>query len=68
MKDKNIDDVKFPRSIQFRKKLWDAIDEDAKLCNRSAIKQMEVILEMYYGLRPRLEVDGDRLKDIRKTA
>lgn len=43
-------DKEQPRSIRFPQKLWDAIDRDAQRSKRSAVKQMEAILSMYYRL------------------
>lgn len=39
-----------PRSIRFPRKLWEAIDQDAKRCRRSAVKQLEAILLSYYEI------------------
>jgi hypothetical protein len=38
------------RSIRFPRRLWDAIDEDAKRCRRSSLKQIEALLTVYYDL------------------
>jgi hypothetical protein len=38
------------RVLQLPKKLWEAIDEDAKRCRRSAVKQVEAILLSYFDL------------------
>lgn len=46
----NMPDKETPRSIRFPAKLWKAIDEDAKRCKRSAVKQLEAILSLYYDL------------------
>lgn len=46
----NMPDKESPRSIRFPVKLWKLIDEDAKRCKRSAVKQMEAILSLYYDL------------------
>ena len=51
------DDV--ARSIRFPLELWQAIDEDAKRCKRSSVKQMEAVLTAYYGLE---DVDLNRMK------
>jgi len=54
-----------PRSIRFPKELWDAIDEDAQRCKRSAVRQMEAVLTAYYELedvdinRQQLEIVGE---------
>jgi hypothetical protein len=54
-----------PRSIRFPKQLWKVIDEDAKRCKRSSVKQLEAILAGYYGLadtrinRERLQLIGE---------
>lgn len=47
------------RSIRFPIDLWKAIDEDAKRCKRSSVKQMEAVLSAYYGLE---DVDLNRQK------
>jgi predicted DNA-binding protein len=39
-----------PRSIRFPRKLWEAIDQDAKRCRRSSVKQLEAILLSYYEI------------------
>ena len=48
------------RSIRFPKRLWDAIDEDAKRCRRSSLKQMEALLTVYYDL-DNIEIDNAKL-------
>lgn len=56
-------DKEQPRSIRFPQRLWDAIDRDAVRCGRSAVKQLEVLLSAYYGLR-NVELDYDRLQEL----
>lgn len=53
-------DKEQPRSIRFSQRLWDAIDRDAVRCGRSSVKQMEVLLSVYYGLRD-VELDMEKL-------
>lgn len=55
-----------PRSIRFPHNLWDAIDEDAKKSKRSAVKQMEAVLSMYYDIENN-EIDKDRLLQMRNS-
>jgi hypothetical protein len=55
-----------PRSIRFPKNLWEAIDKDAKQAKRSSVKQMEVVLSLYYGLAGG-EVNREKLSQIRET-
>lgn len=61
-----------PRSIRFPKELWDAIDEDAQRCKRSAVRQMEAVLTAYYGLEDidinvqQLEIVGELLRTSKK--
>lgn len=43
-------DEKMTRSIVFPKSLWKAIDAEAKLKKRSAVRQLEYLLSVYYGL------------------
>ncbi len=50
-----------PRSIRFPKQLWKVVDEDAKRCKRSAVKQLEAILTSYYGLED-IRIDRERLQ------
>lgn len=57
-------DKEQPRSIRFPQNLWDAIDRDAARCGRSAVKQMEVLLSVYYGFR-NVELDVFRLAAMR---
>lgn len=59
-----IDTEEKPRSIRFPRNLWDAIDQDAKRAKRSAVKQMEVVLSIYYGLQEN-EVNTERLSKMR---
>jgi hypothetical protein len=36
------------RTFYFEKSLWSRLDEDAKRCGRSSVKQLEAILKTYY--------------------
>lgn len=45
-----MDKEEIPRSIRFPKKLWELIDQDAKRCRRSSVKQLEAILLSYYEI------------------
>ncbi len=36
------------RTFIFEKSLWSKLDEDAKRCGRSSVKQLEAILKTYY--------------------
>lgn len=38
------------RSIRMPARVWKALDVDADSCRRSATKQLEAILTVYYGL------------------
>lgn len=55
------------RSIRFTSRLWDAIDQDAKRCKRSAQKQLEAILETYYEIAD-VEIDVPRLDEVKYLA
>lgn len=44
------DTEEVPRSIRFPKSLWEALDNDAKRCKRSSVKQLEALLTVYYEL------------------
>jgi len=37
------------RTFYFEKELWTRLDDDAKRCGRSSVKQLEAILKTYYG-------------------
>lgn len=45
-----------PRSIRFSRSLWEALDKDARRCRRSAQKQLEALLIVYYELEE-IEID-----------
>ncbi|MDQ4121726.1 MAG: hypothetical protein M3209_09800 [Acidobacteriota bacterium] len=47
------------RSIRLPKAVWNALDEEAARCRRSATKQLEAILLTYYGIE---DVEVDRAK------
>ena len=51
------------RSIRFPQALWDAIDEDADRCKRSSVRQMEVVLSIFYGF-DNSAIDIDRVRAI----
>lgn len=38
------------RTFIFEKSLWSKLDEDAKRCGRSSVKQLEAILKTYYDV------------------
>ena len=38
------------RTFYFEKELWAKLDDDAKRCLRSSVKQLEAILKTYYGV------------------
>jgi hypothetical protein len=44
-----VDEEERLRSIRFPQWLWDRIDEDARRCKRSGVKQMEAVLSLYYN-------------------
>ena len=57
-------DKETPRSIRFPDRLWSAIDSDAKRCKRSAVKQMEAVLALYYEIED-VEINTERLRDVK---
>lgn len=48
------------RTFNFPKTLWAKLDEDAKRCRRSSVKQLEAILMAYYNMED-VEIDSARL-------
>lgn len=52
-----------PRSIILPTYIWDALDEDATRCRRSATKQIEAILVRYYNLDANIELDETALDE-----
>lgn len=59
-------DNEIPRSLRFPQSLWDAIDRDAVLHKRSAVKHLEFLLTAYYrgeapqlNFRRMLELQGE---------
>lgn len=58
--DKSQQDEK-PRSIRLSADIWQVVDEDARRCRRSAVKQIEAILVRYYDLEPSIELDEIKL-------
>lgn len=61
------------RSIRFPKAVWDAIDEDARRCKRSSVRQMEAVLAAYYELedvdlnQQNLQIVGQLLRKSKTT-
>jgi len=60
----SMDEKEKTRSIRLPESLWEAIDEDAKRCKRSALKQMEAVLSLYYNLGEPPELDAARIKAV----
>lgn len=65
------------RSIRFPKYVWDALDNDAKRCRRSPVRQLESILIKYLELPEDIEIspagirraqDATSLSSTRKRA
>ena len=56
-----IEDAPHKRLIELPKSIWAALDDDAKACRRSALKQLEAILTVYYRL------GNVELRDLSKT-
>jgi hypothetical protein len=52
------------RSIVLPIYVWEALDEDAGRCRRSATKQIEAILVRLYNLEPSVEVADRALSDV----
>ena len=50
-----------PRSIVLPTYVWEALDQDAGRCRRSATKQIEAILVRYYNLEPNVELNEPAL-------
>lgn len=49
------------RSLRFPKSLWAKLDDDAKRCRRSSVKQLEAILLTYYSVED-IELDKESLE------
>ncbi len=49
------------RTFYFPKSLWAKLDEDARRCRRSSVKQLEAILLTYYGVED-VEMDKQPLE------
>lgn len=60
------------RTFIFEKSLWSKLDEDAKRCGRSSVKQLEAILKTYYQVedvelnQQSLEILGDLMPHSRR--
>lgn len=61
VQNKNRNENSKTRSIVLPTYVWDALDDDAARCRRSAIKQMEAILVRYYNLESNVELDEEAL-------
>ena len=57
-------DVKV-RSLVLQTPVWDALDDDARKCRRSSVKQLEAILVAYYRLG-NIELDYEQLEEARR--
>ncbi len=55
-------DNQIQRTVRLPKNLWEILDEDAKQCRRSSVRQLEVILLAYYGLLENFEVNVQAAK------
>src|SRR5947209_12312318 len=51
------------RSVILPTYVWDALDNDAARCRRSATKQIEAILVRYYDLEANVELDETGLSE-----
>jgi hypothetical protein len=49
------------RTFYFPKSLWTKLDDDAKRCRRSSVKQLEAILLTYYRVED-IELDKQSLE------
>jgi hypothetical protein len=58
-------DVDIRRTVNLPRRIWDVLDADAVRSRRSASKQLEAILVVYYDLEPEEEMV---LPDIRRMA
>ncbi|MDQ3750440.1 MAG: hypothetical protein M3367_15705 [Acidobacteriota bacterium] len=52
------------RTFYFEKELWTKLDDDAKRCGRSSVKQLEAILKTYYGVAD-VELNLEMLGELR---
>lgn len=51
------------RSIRFPKRIWQEIDEDAKRCQRTAVKHMQAIFMAYFNLQ---DIDLVDMQEVRQ--
>ncbi|HZS47741.1 MAG TPA: hypothetical protein VFC63_21915 [Blastocatellia bacterium] len=58
-------DVDVRRTVNLPRRIWDVLDADATRSRRSASKQLEAILVIYYDLE---DEDESALADIRRMA
>ena len=60
------------RTFIFEKSLWSRLDDDAKRCGRSSVKQLEAILKTYYQVedvelnQQSLEILGELMPQSRR--
>jgi hypothetical protein len=59
------DDYLQSRSIRMAPEVWEALDQDARRCNRSAVKHIEALLATYYGIWD-VEIDKNKLDLLRQ--
>lgn len=45
------DEKEVARSVRLPKKLWRALENDAKRCKRSSVKQLEALLTKWYAIQ-----------------
>lgn len=57
-----------PRSINLPAWLWEALDNDAKRCKRSATKQIEALLTLCYDPGADIEIDRQKIASAFQTA
>lgn len=55
------------RTFYFSKSLWSLLDEDAKRCKRSSVKQLEAILETFYDVQD-VEINKESLKRLNEVS
>lgn len=51
------------RSIRLPNYVWKALDDDAKRCRRSPVRQLEAMLARYYNLDASIELDEEALTE-----
>jgi hypothetical protein len=44
------EDDEVPRSIRLPRRIWRALDEDARRCKRSSVRQLEALLSKWYDI------------------